>query len=447
MSDNITLVLLGWIILAFAIARHQRGPGSAGTGLVLAYVLNFFLLFWIPGALYMIPWYQGALREPTVLGTVQSFWGIAGFAAGSLLIAPAILKTGILPEGKTFHRADLRLPVAYLLAGCISYAALAVFWGRLPSLNSILSAGEELVIVGLSLCCWQAWRNGGTRRAIPWVAASFCFPIVTVVLGGYIGYGAVASLTVLIFFSNFVRSRAKVLVVGVLLGYFALSVYVTYMRDRSEIRKSVWGGQALSDRIGRVVDTASRFEWLDLNNDEHLSRLDERLNQSSLTGYAVIRMTDSDQFAHGETFWDAFLALVPRIFWPDKPFTAGSGNLVARFTGLRFDKSTSVGIGQLMEFYVNFGTPGVLFGFAAFGVIITILDVLATDRLAKADLRGFVLFYLPGIAFLQVGGQLAEITASAAASLVVAFVVNRLVDRLQQTQAQSPVQVAVAQSR
>jgi membrane protein implicated in regulation of membrane protease activity len=87
-----------------------------------------------------------------------------------------------------------------------------------------------------------------------------------------------------------------------------------------------------------------------------------------------------------------------------------------------------------MEFYVNFGTTGVIVGFMIFGLIITTLDVLATERLASGDLRGFVLFYLPGLSFLQVGGQLTEITTSAAASLVVALIVNRVLDRLQRKQ-------------
>jgi hypothetical protein len=129
---------------------------------------------------------------------------------------------------------------------------------------------------------------------------------------------------------------------------------------------------------------------------------------------------------------DAMLALIPRVFWPDKTIQAGSGTLVSRFTGFQYDNSTtSVGIGQLMEFYVNFGTTGVIVGFMIFGLIITTLDILATERLASGDLHGFVLFYLPGLSFLQVGGQLTEITTSAAASLFVALLVNRLLDKLQ----------------
>jgi hypothetical protein len=136
----------------------------------------------------------------------------------------------------------------------------------------------------------------------------------------------------------------------------------------------------------------------------------------------------TQNFARGDTLWDALLALIPRAIWPDKPITAGSGNLASRYTGIDFASGTSVGVGQVMEFYLNFGTPGVVIGFMIMGVLVTSFDWQAAERLARNDLHGFVLWFLPGIALLQVGGQLVEITASAAASLVVALLVNRLLD-------------------
>jgi hypothetical protein len=137
---------------------------------------------------------------------------------------------------------------------------------------------------------------------------------------------------------------------------------------------------------------------------------------------------------NGRTLSDAFLALVPRLLWPDKPITAGSGHLVTELTGIQYAGGTSVGIGQVLEFYGNFGTTGVVIGFMIIGLIVTTLDILATERLANGDLHGFVLCYLPGLAFLQVGGQLVEVTASAGASVVVALLANRYLDRLQKRQ-------------
>jgi hypothetical protein len=87
-----------------------------------------------------------------------------------------------------------------------------------------------------------------------------------------------------------------------------------------------------------------------------------------------------------------------------------------------------------MEFYANFGTLGVVIGFMIMGVVITTLDWQAGQSLARSDLHGFILWFLPGISLLQVGGQLVEITAGAGASLVAALLVNKYLDRLQRKQ-------------
>ena len=146
-------------------------------------------------------------------------------------------------------------------------------------------------------------------------------------------------------------------------------------------------------------------------------------------------MEDTDDFARGETFWQALIALIPRALWPDKPGVAGSGNLVSEYTGIQFAAGTSVGIGQVMEFYINFGTFGVVFGFIIFGLVVTICDTCAGERLASGDLYGFVLWYMPGLSMLQVGGSLAEITSSVAASVFVALMVNKYLSRVQHKKA------------
>src|SRR5262249_42762405 len=88
----------------------------------------------------------------------------------------------------------------------------------------------------------------------------------------------------------------------------------------------------------------------------------------------------------------------------------------------------------VMEFYVNFGTLGIVVGFLFFGLVVTICDICAAERLNSGDLHGFVMWYMPGLAMLQVGGSLAEVTSSAGASVIVAFLVNKYLDRLQHKQ-------------
>jgi hypothetical protein len=432
-NNNLPLILTVWMLVIFVMAIVRTRKHMAGVGLVLAFVLNLWLIHWAASLIYILPWY---MKDPTftVLGAEQSLYAILAFAFGSLALTPVLLDIGILARATGIHHPDSRLPKTYLLIGGVFYVLASTVLAKIPTLSSVIGAGQELAVVGLGLCWWQAWRGRKRLKMDFWLAVSLLPPLLTVITRGFIGYGAIATLSVLIFISNFIRPRIKVVVVGLLLGYMALSVYVTYMRDRGAIRETVWGGQSLSERFDRLVETSRTFEWFDPYNQQHLQRIDGRLNQSYLVGVAVARLNETGAFMNGRTLSDAALSLVPRILWPDKPITAGSGKLVNELTGIRFDGGTSVGIGQVMEFYGNFGTTGVVIGFMIIGLIVTTLDILATERLASGDLHGFVLCFLPGLAFLQVGGQLVEVTASAGASIVVALVVNRFLDRLQNKQ-------------
>ncbi len=441
-ENNLQNVLIGWVVVLVVMAIARRRTQTAGVGLVLAYIINLWMIHWAASFMYLLPWYNGPSEAVTIAGTEQSLYAVAAFAFGSIVFAPFVVRSGILPRATGQHEIDPRLPWTYVLAGAFFFFLGSAPLGGLPSLSSVISAGQDLVVVGLGLCWWQGWLEGSRKKMSYFLALSFTLPFATVITRGFIGYGAAATISVLIFISNFRRSKIRLFATVFVLGYLALSVYVTYMRDRAEIRQSVWGGQSFSDRLDRLELTASTFEFFDLHNPEHLERIDDRLNQSALVGAAVIHLQETRDYARGSTLYDAVLALVPRVFWPDKPVSAGSGDLVARFTGIDFltgGGQTSVGIGSVLELYANFGTIGVVVGFCILGIIVTSLDILATERLVNFDLNGFVLFYLPGLAFLQVGGQFVEVTASAAGALIVGLLVNRYLHRYQRKHVQPAV--------
>ena len=97
-----------------------------------------------------------------------------------------------------------------------------------------------------------------------------------------------------------------------------------------------------------------------------------------------IRRRTEEMFARGETIWHAIIAPVPRALWPNKPIVAGSGDLVSRYTGIMFAEGTSVGIGPVMEMYVNFGSAGVFVGFIVIGLFLGYIDFRAGESLRRA---------------------------------------------------------------
>jgi hypothetical protein len=198
------------------------------------------------------------------------------------------------------------------------------------------------------------------------------------------------------------------------------------MRDRPAIRGVVWGEGSYEERVDRLSQTIGDFEFLDLQNQDHLIHIDQRLNQNYLVGAAVqyLDWTKLGEFQHGQTIWHAVIALVPRAIWPDKPVVAGSMNLVADHTGLAFADTTSIGVGHVLEFYLNFGTLGVMVGFFVLGTVVGVVDRRAAFYLTRDDWLGFTRWFLPGLSLLNVGGSLVELTSSAGAAVLIAWFVQ-----------------------
>jgi hypothetical protein len=120
----------------------------------------------------------------------------------------------------------------------------------------------------------------------------------------------------------------------------------------------------------------------------------------------------------------AMVAPIPRLLWPDKPVFAGSGNLVSDYTGQKFAEGTSVGVGQVLEFYLNFGYPGTILGFLMLGAILRVVDMVAGYKLVCGNYWGFITWFLPGLAMIQPGGSLAEVVGSVASSVVLILVIR-----------------------
>jgi hypothetical protein len=406
---------------------------------VQAYLLNLGLLHWLAAALYLLPWYTNHDPVVVALGLQQATYGVLGFGLGSLVLAPMFGRAGNGVAANMSRAAiEPKLARRYVQVGLITFFVLAPLVARIPTVAAVSVQGWNLLVVGLGLTTWLAWRARREQAFLGWLCVTLCLPVVTVVTQGFIGYGMAAATAVLAFIGSFYRPRWKLILAALVLTFLGLSMYVTYMRDRTAIREVVWSGQPIAARIARVQLTLSTFEWLDLGNQDHLVRIDDRLNQNLLVG-AAVQYLDAGlvPFAYGQTLYQGAIAVIPRAIWPTKPVVAGSGSLVSQYTGIKFAEGTAVGIGHVMESYISFGVAGVLGGFAILGTLIGVIDNGAGRRLRAGDLRGFVMWFLPGLSFLQVGGSIVELTSSAAAALVAAWLVNRLL-RPRQTETAQP---------
>src|ERR1700730_10969249 len=196
---------------------------------------------------------------------------------------------------------------------------------------------------------------------------------------------------------------------------------VNYYANRKAIRDAVWGGATLEQRIDAVMGMFT-FELFDPNNREHLDALDERLNQNFFVGRAAQRIEQGQvDYLYGRSVWEALLSLVPRALWPDKPVFGGSPKIVSEMTGLVLSETTSWGVGQVMEFYINFGIFGLVAGFLLLGWCLGTLDRKAAAAEIRGDLGQVILFFLPGVALIEPIGSMVELTGGAAAALIAAY--------------------------
>ena len=354
--------------------------------------------------------------------------GLVAFAVGGEIGSGLFNRFGpLVPDTAERRLVSPPLVNAYLFGGAAIYLGVYPVVSSLPTATALASTSSSLMVLGVALKAWNAWQRGATVRIWLWLAASIVFPLLTLVGQGFLSFGMAAMLVVATFVAGFYRPRWHVVVAGMLVAFLGLSVYVTYMRDRRDIRAVVWAGEAMSERVGILADTFDSMEWFDPTRLEHLRRVDDRLNQNALVGAAVdgIR-SGAVEPAWGGTIVDAAIALIPRAIWPSKPVSAGSGYLVSDYTGLTFAEGTSVGIGHVMEWYINFAMPGIVLGFLALGALVVFVDRSAAAWLQAGDAGRFTFWFLPGMSLLYVGGSFVEMAATAGASLAVAWGLQRV---------------------
>ena len=135
------------------------------------------------------------------------------------------------------------------------------------------------------------------------------------------------------------------------------------------------------------------------------------------------------EYASGETFGKVAVALIPRVFWPDKPVVGGGGSVVRDFTGIEFAEGTSIGAGQVFEFYVNFGSLGVIGGFLLCGWLIGRMDLSVIKYLRQGDQRRFLLWFLIGLALVGIGGNLLETVVGTVSSVITGYSIGYLLPR------------------
>ncbi|HLY78854.1 MAG TPA: hypothetical protein VKQ70_05740 [Caulobacteraceae bacterium] len=400
------------LFLLLHIIRLRR----LSLGLPLAYLASLLLIH-VPGA------FAHLVGGDRLDGTEFVEIGIRYTAIAAFCFVGGVwLARRALPPLRAPVPANRRnFAVFCLIGGWVFVYGLSEL-AHIPSLGAAINSGGAVWMLGALLGLRAAFEAQDLQRILIWCGALAVYPVIMLLSGGFVSYGSAAVMIVISVLAILARNYWRAVTGIVVASLVGLTLFVNYFEHRDDIRESVWGGASMENRLGSVGQVFTNFHLIDLGSDKDLMALDQRLNQNLFVGLAVTRINDGEvEYLNGQSVIDGMLSLVPRAFWADKPVTGGSGNIVADMTGLQLNEDTSWGVGNVMEFYINFGLAGLVVGFVSLGWLIGFLDLRAASAERRGDLKEVFVYFLPAVAVIQPGASIVEISGSAGAALVVAY--------------------------
>ena len=398
-------------MLLYVLRRSQLSlglPFAYLTGLLLIHVPGAYAHYINPAAFWT--------NEYVALGIYYAALASVFFVAGVVVAgvggrAPPPVAD---PDRKRF--------IQFCFLGGLGFVYGLSFLQDIPSLGAAIEKGGAIWILGVMLGLKSAVKRGNPIEMLVWCAASMIYPVLKLVLGGFLSYGS-AALIIIYSVLVVIVDRVWKVVIGIIFAVvLGMNLFVNYFQHREHIREEAWGGASLEDRLDATLSIFTDFQWFSSENPEQMTALDARLNQNYFVGLAAARLqAGAVSYLHGRSLGEGLMALVPRALWPDKPVFAGSPEIVAEMTGLHLSKSTSWGVGNVMEAQINFGTPGVVVSFLLFGFFLRKFDRAAALAERRADYGRLIFCFLPAVAAIQPNGSLVEVASGAAAATLAAF--------------------------
>lgn len=434
------LLLLIWLAVGIGLLRlgvQKRWPSA---GLPLAYFLGLSLIH-VPGALLYIDsdeWTSQALW--TRNGFEQTVIGMVAFLI-AVMIARHMASRQYRSRQASFIKKDFnnqsvaeldRLALIYLSVGAVSNFILLPVLGGVATVTAVIASLASLVVIGACLRLWVASESRNRSKFWSTIVLLPLLPLTTVVQGGFIGLATYWVLTIVAFVIAQSKHRLGYFLLAPVVTFVGLSVFVSYMGVRTDIRGLVWYQQVpIEERIQGVTEKIfENLAWVDFQNFSHRSAIHDRLNQNWFVGLAMARLESGKvEYEKGAILGDMIVGLIPRAIWPDKPVIGGGGHVFSDLTGLKVAEGTTFGAGQVLEFYANLGTWGVIGGFVLYGLLFGWMDWWIIEALYQGDQKRFLFWFLTCAALLQPGSNVLEIFVGLVASGITAYGMSRILTR------------------
>jgi hypothetical protein len=416
MFSSVIICLATLAVLVWWLRRDK-----VSLGIPVAYLFSLLFIH-VPGAIaHLVGGEYLYNTQATEIGIRYTAIGAVAFVVGVIVVGSITDVRQCKYSAQLTSTGLHRFAICCLLAGLlVTYTLRLVV--NIPSIGAVIEKGGGVWVLGVLLGLQSAMRRRDSVQITSWLAAMSVYPLLTLVLGGFLSFGATPVFIILSALTISTRSSWRV---GIGLSVMTLvffTMFLSYFRTRDQIRDAVWGGAAMKSRIVESTRIVTELELFDSQNQSHLEALDQRLNQNFFVGMADQRIKSGEvTFKYGETFLDGLISLVPRIIWPTKPVIAGSPAIIMEMTGFIVNDTTSYGVGNVMEFHINFGMPSLILGFLFLGVSFGWLDRQASIRIQHGDWGSAIVYFLPAAAMIHPNGSLVELFSGGAAAFFAAL--------------------------
>jgi hypothetical protein len=161
-----------------------------------------------------------------------------------------------------------------------------------------------------------------------------------------------------------------------LLFLSAIPVIILIQSVKGEYRKATWSSEG-EGGIGLFSELAQKKGKENLEGSfeksEGAVRTIARLSQGWHLGLVLRKVPKREPFAEGEEMIsDIVSSILPRFLFPEKKIVHTKEKFY-KYTGHKLNKNTSMTIGILGDFYINFGRTGSFIMLFVFGALISML--------------------------------------------------------------------------
>ena len=434
------ITLAVWILIFGSLFKIVRGRVRLSVALPIAFF--FAMTFEYIGAFaYAVPGYDH-LRpdgDPWLASKEIDVAHIkSGITLTTLALASFVIGVWAFGLGRRINkRAPERRPkignrVFYALGGLTLGGLFTMFVDLpIPMYDAFSQVSRNAAVVFICLGAFVALSKQSKTSFAMWGGAAALVPALYLFAWGFMSYGFLAITFFAAFYAMKLTNKPPGTIpgtaVGALATYGLISIFVSYMSFRGLIRSVVWGGGSISDRFNVVLYAMRDITVLNPFDYASLDWLMMRLNQGMFVGKVIESHAVNETLrVHGETLILALIAWIPRPLWPGKPELGGS-NFLQHHSGIDFSDKVSFGAGQVIELYVNFGTPAVIVGFIVLGWVIALFDQRAGESLSAGNYIRFAKYATLGLALIKPLSDVFFLVNTVAATLIVFWVLETFV--------------------